>query len=223
MACFFGASLLADYTYDTRGRRDLLTRGNGAVTSYAYDPASRLTSLTHDLPGGADDQSFSFIYTPASQISHRTAANDNYAWPGANITRAYTRNGLNQYTAISGTTHTYDVRGNLTNDGARTLIYDLENRLTGVTGSASATLNYDPLGRLRAYTAGGTTTDFLYDGDRLVAEYNGATLARRYLHGPGVDEPLVQYNGTGTTDRRYLITDHQGSVIAENGATVNRR
>jgi hypothetical protein len=42
------------------------------------------------------------------------------------------------------------------------------------------------------------------------------------VHGPGVDEPLVWYEGTGTTDPRHLIADNQGSVIAESGAGVTR-
>jgi|CXWL01.1.fsa_nt_gi RHS repeat-associated protein len=121
-----------------------------------------------------------------------------------------------------GTTYTYDTRGNLTSDGARAFVYDLENRLTFVNGAAFA-LNYDPLGRLRQTGAASVSTDFLYDGDRLSAEYNGTGgLLRRYVHGPGVDEPLTWYEGSGTSDRRYLITDHQGSVIAENGATTTR-
>ena len=47
-------------------------------------------------------------------------------------------------------------------------------------------------------------------------------MLRRYVHGPGIDEPIVWYEGAGTSDRRYLITDHQGSVIAENGASTTR-
>lgn len=66
------------------------------------------------------------------------------------------------------------------------------------------------------------TRDFLYDGDRLVAEYSGSTLLRRYVHGPGVDEPIVWYEGSGTSDRRHLITDHQGSIIAASGASTTR-
>jgi RHS repeat-associated protein len=87
-----------------------------------------------------------------------------------------------------------------------------------VSGGASLTLAYDPLGRLRATTAGGTTTEFLYDGDALVGEYVGGALARRYAHGAGVDEPLVWWEGAGTTDRRWLIADHQGSIIASTDA-----
>jgi RHS repeat-associated protein len=63
----------------------------------------------------------------------------------------------------------------------------------------------------------GGTTRFLYDGDRLISEYNtsGAVL-RRYVHGAGVDEPLVWYEGATVSSaaRRYLHADHQGSIVA---------
>ena len=120
---------------------------------------------------------------------------------------------------------THDLRGNLTSDGARSFTYDLENRLLTVTTGATtlASMAYDPLGRLRTYTPSGVATDFLHDGDRLSAEYtSGGALLRRYVHGPGIDEPLVWYEGAGTTDRRNLIADNQGSVIAESGAGVTR-
>jgi RHS repeat-associated protein len=79
---------------------------------------------------------------------------------------------------------------------------------------------YDPLGRIRSYTGGGVTTLFHYDGDRLIAEYSGTgTLLRRYVHGPGVDEPLVWYEGAGTADPRWLIADRQGSIIATTNAS----
>ncbi len=46
------------------------------------------------------------------------------------------------------------------------------------------------------------------------------SLLRRYVHGPGVDEPVVWYEGAGVgaASRRYLHTDHQGSVIAVSDA-----
>ena len=96
-------------------------------------------------------------------------------------------------------------------------MYDAENRLVRASGATSATLAYDPLGRLWQVSGGSGTTRFVYDGDRLVAEYNGSgTLLRRYVHGPGVDEPVVWYEGSGvgSASRRYLHTDHQGSVVA---------
>jgi RHS repeat-associated protein len=63
-------------------------------------------------------------------------------------------------------------------------------------------------------------TQFLYDGDRLVAEYDGAGgLRRRYVHGPGVDEPLVWYEGATLTDRRWFASDRQGSIVATSNAS----
>jgi hypothetical protein len=40
---------------------------------------------------------------------------------------------------------------------------------------------------------------------------------RRYVHGPGLDEPLVWYEGSGTTDRRHLFADERGSIVAVEG------
>jgi hypothetical protein len=48
-----------------------------------------------------------------------------------------------------------------------------------------------------------------------MAEFDGAnTMLRRYVHGPGVDEPLVWYEGAGTSSRRFLQADERGSVVA---------
>jgi hypothetical protein len=72
------------------------------------------------------------------------------------------------------------------------------------TGPASATLGYDPALRLYETVGAGVTTRFGYDGADLTAEYNAAgTLLRRYVHGPGSDEPLVWYEGSVLSDRIY--------------------
>jgi RHS repeat-associated protein len=58
---------------------------------------------------------------------------------------------------------------------------------------------------------------FLYDGDALVAEYDASgNLKRRYVHGPGVDSPLLWYEGSDVSSatRRALRGDHQGTVVA---------
>lgn len=39
-------------------------------------------------------------------------------------------------------------------------------------------------------------------------------MLRRYVPGPGPDEPLIWYEGSGATDRRWLLGDAQGSIIA---------
>jgi RHS repeat-associated protein len=74
-------------------------------------------------------------------------------------------------------------------------------------------------------TAGAATTRFLYDGQEAIAEYNSSNaLQRRYVFGPGLDEPIVWYEGSGTADRRWLVADERGSIVAVtdgNGAALN--
>ena len=48
----------------------------------------------------------------------------------------------------------------------------------------------------------------------LIAEYDGSgNMLRRYVHGPGMDEPLVSYLGAGTTGRNFLHADERGSIV----------
>jgi RHS repeat-associated protein len=63
------------------------------------------------------------------------------------------------------------------------------------------------------------TTRFLYDGDGLAIEYDGAgNVLRSYVHGPGADDPLTWYEVPGGWQRRFLKADHQGSIIAVAGS-----
>jgi RHS repeat-associated protein len=83
-----------------------------------------------------------------------------------------------------------------------------------VGGSATLTLTYDPLGRLRTTNDGTTTTTFLYSGDQLVSEYITTSLEHRYVFGAGVDRPIVWYHGDDLATPQWLHADELGSVIA---------
>ncbi len=159
---------------------------------------------------------FGFGYTTAGQLMSRSHANTAYNWTAPSLTRAYVPDGLNRYASVAGVNFSHDQNGNLIGDGTRTMAYDVENRLLSVTGGGPGlALTYDPLGRLRQSTSGSTVIQFLYDGDRLVAEYSGTgTLLRRYAHGPGIDEPVVWYEGSGLTTRNFLHADERGSIVA---------
>jgi hypothetical protein len=69
--------------------------------------------------------------------------------------------------------------------------------------------------RFRRHAAG-VTTNLTYDGADLVAEYDGAgILLRRYVHGPGVDEPLVAYERSGTGNKRWQHVRRCGRICYE--------
>lgn len=221
-----GVGVLATYAYDNLARRTAVTRGNGTTTTYDYDAAGRLEELAQNLASTANDVTFNSTYNASSQAitRDRTTSNSAYVWPQpSNNTQNSTANALNQIAQLAGTNFTYDGRGNLTSTGTQTYGYDVYNRLTSV---GSATLSYDPEGRLYQTTSNGTTVTarLQYDGVDLIAEYNGSNaMLRRYVHGPGIDEPIVWYEGSGTSDRRWLHQDQLGSVVAasdSNGSLI---
>lgn len=221
-------------TYDSAGRTATTSRHDPATnwlssqTIYGFDGVSRVASHTHQL-AGTSGVATTFGYNAASQIVSRVRSNADYAAASVNVSLGYTANGLNQYQAVNGVAYSYDANGNLTWDGVRTYTYDIENRLilaTAGAGRPSVTLTYDPLGRLWKTESGtGSVTQFLYDGDALVAEYDGSgNMLKRYVHGPaaGVDDPMVEYVGSSTASPRYLFADHQGSIVAVADQNGNR-
>jgi RHS repeat-associated protein len=215
-----GVGMLATYNYDNFGRRASVARGNGTSTSYGYNPGSQLTSLAQNLSGTANDQSLGLSYNVASQIIGRTSSNDSYEFTQKyNASRTYAANILNQYTAAGNASPQYDARGNLIANQGKSYAYSSENYMLSAPG---VTMSYDPLGRLYQST-GSATLRRAYDGIALAAEYNGSNvLQRRYVSAPGIDAPLVWYEGSGTADRRWYHADERGSVVAlSNSAGVS--
>ena len=212
--------------YDAAGRVSAMYRYVGGAwgmpTNYGYDNVGRLTSLGHDLNGTAGDVMTTISYNAGSAIVALSRNNDAYTFTGAvSVSRTYSVNGLNQYQAAGPASFTYDANGNLIADGSNSYIYDAENRLV-FGGIYGATVTYDPLGRLwQTSSANFGITQFEYNGDALVAEYDGYTNAirRRFVHGDGVDNPLAWYEGGQTTNPCHLYADHQGSIIAVADAT----
>jgi RHS repeat-associated protein len=228
-------SALASFAYDAAGHPSAVGRP-GATTGTNVSSDGRLLTLSHYLTAGLD-VSWIFTHNPAPGIASVTRTNDDYAWQGHYaVNRGYTTNGLNQYSQAGPAAFTHDANGNLrTSPGPNpnevlTYSYDIENRLIGRTSngaSPTVTLSYDPLGRLAEVASAGNTTRFLWDGDALVAEYDAAgAMTRRYVHGPaaGADDPLVEYHGPTTvaSNRRFLLADHQGSIVAVSDNAGNR-
>jgi RHS repeat-associated protein len=218
------ATAMAAFAYNSAAQRAYFSRRFGDATSYGYDLIGRL-SMVEDVFGlGTGNTRSDFLYTPAGQLRSETRSNDAYAWTRAiAVNRPHVVNGLNQYSSAGAATFGYDLNGNLitaTNPPDSTsYVYDVENRLVSASGAETAALAYDPLGRLFQISSPATgTTQFLYDGDELVAEYNGSgTLLRRYVHGDSDDDPLFWYEGAGLDQPRFPHVDRQGSVTGTAG------
>jgi RHS repeat-associated protein len=222
-----GIGVLATFAYDQLGRRTSLTRGNGTVTGYTYDPVSRPGQMTQDIGGTTHDLTLDFAYNPASQIAATTRSNDAYAWTGhGSGTTNASSNGLNQigtWTSSLG----YDSKGNITSDGSYTYGYSSENLLTSLANPAGtqqtwSTFAYDPLMRLVVIDSSNNVLDARlgYDGQEIVLEDYGDGRKRRYVRGPGIDEPLVSIfvNAAGTF-RDWYHADERGSIVAISNAS----
>lgn len=219
-----GIGVLATFTYDDLGQRSSLTRGNGAVATYTYDAVSRLQQQVQNVTGTTRDLTLDFTYNPSGQIVSTTRSNDDFAWTGhGSGTTTTTSDGLNR---IAGWVSTlgYDTNGNVISHGTFGYSYSSENLLTSFTNSAtgalqaSSSFTYDPLMRLAAINSSNDSFDAAlgYDGQEIVYETLSSNRTRRYIFGPGIDEPLMAYliQSSGTT-RNWYHADERGSIVGQ--------
>lgn len=118
----------------------------------------------------------------------------------------------------------------MTYDGTYYYYYDCENRLTDVNSANTriASYKYDYKGRRVKKTVYGSpdvVTKYCYDGDQIIAEYNGSgTLLRKFIYGPGIDEPIVMIAVDGQNETKYYyhfdglgsgraLSDADGDVV----------
>jgi len=201
---------LAQWRYDALGRKDAMWHATGVATYWNFDWAGRLSQLSQDLPGTADDLTLGFSYNPAGQIVSRSVSNAAYNYTPAAGTVSYANNGRNQVTSVGGSAVTYDTKQNITGAPMGTYAYDSLNRMTSSTVSGAATTySYDPAGRM--FTMGATR--LLHDGARPIAEYDASGIVmRRYIPGMVMDETIMAYEGAGTSTHRFYLSDERMSV-----------
>ncbi|MBI4707278.1 MAG: RHS repeat protein, partial [Candidatus Omnitrophica bacterium] len=196
-----------NYTYDKSSNRKSMTTQLG-VHNYTYDKTYQLKTV--DYP---DNYVFSDVSFSYDKTGNRVSLIEQTS---PQTTSTYTTNLLNQYAKINSQDYTYDSNGNLASNGASTYSYDYEDRLTSVTKSGmTASYKYDSFGRRIEKTVGDAAVKYLYDGDQIIAEYNGAgTLIKKFIYGVGIDEVLKGLSPQGTVPEWYYHYDGLGSVTA---------
>ena len=200
------------FDYDIADRRTKLTYPSGTFTEYSYDSASRLTGLTYKH-GINTLGTLTYGYDGATQRIQVGGT-----WARVNRPPALTGatyDAANRQLTFGSASLTYDFNGNRTSNASVTYTWDPRDRLTGLTGSSTASFVYDALGRRRQKTINGTTTDFLYDGFNPVRQASGSTTTD-LLTGLTIDEFLVRANGVATEQR---LMDSLGSTVALSDAS----
>jgi len=95
--------------------------------------------------------------------------------------------------------------------------------------NADVVCKYDYRGRrvkkvvTAAYgTASSTTTTYTYDGDQVIAEYDGeGNLLRKFVYGPGIDEPVCMIDVADNNAVYYYQFDGLGSVAGLSDVSGN--
>ncbi|MBB2494208.1 RHS repeat-associated core domain-containing protein [Aquipseudomonas ullengensis] len=223
-------ALLSTYQYDEQGRllahsvrqeqRDLLQRhyrydANGNLAgiddsrkgskSYHYDPLDRLVAVRGDIPE-------SFAHDPAGTLLAQTS---HHAGNLANV--------KGNRLLMQGDSHyDYDVYGNLVRErrgAGQKLVteyrYDCQHRLIGASlpNGSQVQYRYDAFGRRIAKVVDGKISEFLWQGERLIAE-SGPAHYRSYIYEPGTFRPLVMLQGEGAAaEPFYYQLDHLGTPL----------
>jgi RHS repeat-associated protein len=232
-----------NYAYDNEGNKQFEQKTQDTTHSeaYQYDTTYRLiTYLVGPLVG-------STVPVPSTQTNYSLDPVGNWKSETTNgVKENRTHNAVNELTAINAAALTYDVNGNLRNDGTYTYAYDEENRLTNVTRTTDSAVvgqyEYDALSRrvqkIASPAGTSSTTQYFYDDARIVEEQNGPGVTEAtYVYGNYIDEILTMDRGgqtyyyhqnalwsveavtdhTSTPVERYTY-DAYGAVTVSNGA-----
>ena len=192
------------YNYDANGNLAGIDDSRKGNRSYHYDPLDRLISVRGATPE-------TFAHDPAGNLLGQN-----------NEGTANLANVKGNRLLMQGDRHyDYDAYGNLIRERRGTgqkLVteyrYDCQHRLIGVSlpGGSNASYKYDAFGRRIEKTVDGHTTEFLWQGERLIAE-SGDNRYRTYIYEPGSFRPLAMLDGEGPRKATpfYYQLDHLGT------------
>ncbi len=212
-----GGTTLLDLLYGWDGGT-AATRNNGSLRTqqigtnagtfaqgFGYDALNRLTSVTDNGGGGANQRNYAYDAYGNAAVSGNTGTFPmSPLTPGAGTT--FTNNQLPSSLA------TYDAAGNAIGLGSCTncLAYDAENRqVAAALNGGTTSYGYDGAGnRVLKTTADGTVTVYVYDAlNQLIAEYTSAAVAPA----APCQTCYLSWDQLGST---RLVTDAGGNVIA---------
>jgi RHS repeat-associated protein len=191
------------FTYGLQGQlitSNQTTNSSSAQRRFNYDPYGNRTAVYDAVSGGNQIQSIALSQSggaPTNRIASVTSGG-------------------------SAVNYTYDANGNITNDGVHSYTLDAVNRVVSVDGGTTAQYGYDHQNRRIKKVTGATTRHYVWDGEQVLAEYNGATggLLVQYFYAHG---RLVAKVEGGVTN--FFLSDRLSTrlVLDINGNVVGRQ
>lgn len=229
----YGNSLVHAVNYNSRLQPSEIKLGTAGVPTsvvdlnYSYGTTNNngnVQSLTY--AGGGLSYSQTFSYDSLNRLA-TSQENNGSSWSQTNSydvygNRAIVGSGINFNSNNRMNGYSYDLAGNLLNDGSHAYTYDGENKIAKVDGVAAYV--YDGEGqRVRKLLA--ENLRFVYGiGGQLIAEFSAANgaLTKEYIYSASALVATIEPGANGT---RYVTSDYLGSprVVTNSLATVVSR
>jgi YD repeat-containing protein len=173
------AELVVAYQYDTLGRLGREDRGNGTATTYGWDAASRLVSLTHLAPGGGTLASYAYTYDAGGHVTSATTPDGIWTFTYDIVGRLVSER------EPSGilTSYRYDDAGNRVQiDTNGVVVTWTVNGQNQVTQAGTTAYTWDADGNLATRTMPSGTTNFTWDSENRLTQVAGAAETAAYAY-----------------------------------------
>jgi RHS repeat-associated protein len=227
------------FTYDADSNTLTETHDNSTAT-YQYDVRNLLTQVVNKETSTDSGKTTNYTYTPTEKVATETKANGNVVTDTYNLddSLASSSEKTSGGTLVSSHALTYDPNGNKTQDvtvtqsadnsgtdlnRTATDTYTPRDQIATVTnsdGSDNQSYSYDLAGNTTSQTVDGTTTNKLYDRNRLLTATQGASTVD-YNYDPFGRTDTV--TGGGLTLQRYTYDgfDHIASETKTSASGSN--
>jgi len=183
-------------TYHGAGAPNMLSE------TFGYDGLNRLTS--HGENGQA---ALSVTYDAVGNIKTKTGVSGTYQY-GTNASPY-------SVTYANGSNYYYDLSGNNTSGGGRTIVYSTFDKPVSISkGGNSVTFAYSPdRSRFRRVDSGASTKTTRYIGNvEFIDHHNGNVERKRYIGGVAIETGYYTNGNETRRDTEYTLHDHLGSL-----------
>ena len=215
-------------TYDSGGNLATSTDARGAVASYTYDPLNRVTSITYQY-GGVADQTLVFGYDAgpngARRLTSAADANHSLAWNYDGLGRVIGK-GLTVGPVNLSVGYAYangDLVGIVTPSGQAVVYgYDGNHQIASIAVNSTVVLSgvtYEPFGAVNGWNWGnGTSTSRSFNTDGLVGQIvtAGVTLGYTYDNANRISSITDSSDGTLSWSYGYDALDRLMSATSTN-------
>ena len=198
-----------DYTYDTWGNITGITRQDKSGTrnrSYTYNEYGEVTGA-EETYGDGTSVSYTYSYDAGGNLVTEQAGE---------VTHSYVYDSCwkDQLVSYDGQAITYDAAGHPLEYLGKTMTWNENGKLTGITG-AGKDIRYHYLsgGQRSSKTINGVTTTYNYNGGLLLSETTGDETLYYYYDSTGRVVSIGYRKGEGEETGYFFTRNLQGDII----------